>query len=145
MNPGDGIQGLENHGGLQHHHHGGIGLKMAVQQISGHIQIPVQQQKADVRVRICHPLQNLRLAVPTGLQKLVAGGAAAEKVRIHIHRFIPKADKHRLIIIRPGKFLVQIIIDASVECRAVTVLPIAAINAPDNAVIGYGLGILDGI
>ena len=137
------VQRKEQVSRLQQHHHAGIGGEGAVQKVSRHVHLPVDQQQADVRVRVFHFRHDLRGTFAALTQKAKAGGTVAEDIGAGIH--VPEVDEHRLINFASGKALAQVVGDGAVQSGAVAVLQPGAVSVPHGAVVGYCLGIVDGV
>ena len=137
------VQGKKQIARLQQHHHAGIGGEGAVQKVSRHVHLPVDQQQADVRVRVFHFRHDLRGTFAALTQKAKAGGTVAEDIGAGVH--VPEVDEYRLINFVSGEALAQVVGDGAVQPGAVAVLQPGAVGVPHGAVIGYRLGVVDGV
>ena len=120
--------------------HRGIGLKAAVQQIAGYIELSAVFQQENARVNVSHSFQQIRLdripIFPLGTVALIAsGGGIGVDPDV-----LPEGDEGGEHTFIPGEVLVEIVRHRAVEHGLVPLPLIEAVGIADHTVIGHGLG-----
>ena len=129
---------------VEHHHYGSVGGKAAVQQVPGHIQLPVQQQEADLRIHLPHDRQDAVCLLPERQPHLVARGVAAQGVGLR-DLLVPEVDEHCLVLLIQRKAVGQVVVDGAVQGDAYPLLHVPAVGAAHGAVVGHHLGVVHGV
>ena len=137
--PGNALDALQYNGAVQQHGNGGVGLKLAAQDIACHIDVAVQVVKTEVGVRILHGLHNPGGRAFHLYQQVVAGGAPAEHIGAGLGTVPPVPEEGSPIPALPGEILGHIVVGGPVELGTVSILGIAAKGASDDAVVGHRL------
>ena len=92
----DAVKAVQQPALVTEHHHRGVGVEAAVQEVARNVELVVKHQDPDCRVRFRHLFQQKRLHTAMVVSRdAVAADAAAHDVRIDLQVF-PKADKYRL-------------------------------------------------
>ena len=117
---------------------------MAVQQVAGEVQLLAHQQEAGPGILVAHDLDDLLCRHAAVLDQRRAALPGAEGVD-PVDLLVPKDQEHRPVEVGAGEAVPQVAVDAAVQSDFVPVLPIVAVGAADHAVIGHGLGIIDGV
>ena len=98
----EGGKGREIGAGIEHHHDGGVGLEVAVQQVAGQIQLPVDKQKADFRVFVPHGGDHALRRAAAFLDQSGAAFSGAEGVDA-VDLLVPEDQKHRPVYAGAGE------------------------------------------